>query len=188
MAVRKPRNPNRRATCRALWIANLPHAKLTRIQVAPHRAVVVIGSRVGLSGGTVAVSNRLVVCSTAGCSYEFGTYPIGLDPIGQRRPCPLCGGFARSVQQPLSAEFSPRARLGYDGHPAGSTSRSRRFAWGTSGWDFSRRLGRLVRKDSELDRRSDRRYEHVVDPVSNDVLHHENLRLNERNHGSGSLD
>jgi hypothetical protein len=105
----------------------------------------------------VAASSGVVVCSTAGCSFEFGTYPIGMDPMGQRRPCRLCGGFTRTIQQPLGVDPTAHATLGHDAHPPGSQRRRRRFAWGVTGWDLSRKLGRIARKDSHFDKRSDPR-------------------------------
>jgi hypothetical protein len=61
----------------------------------------------------------------------------------------------------------------------------RRFAWGMTGWDMSRRLRRMVRKESLFNKRSDRRYEHVEDPETGTVLHHQDHRLTEHlGHGS----
>src|SRR5689334_14934280 len=101
----------------------------------------------------------VVVCSTPNCDFIFGPYPRGMEPEEQRVPCPKCGSSNRTVRKYLQGEITPLGSLNYDGFPSGTTSKRRRFVWGFTGWDVSKRLGRLVRKVSLFDKRSDRRYE-----------------------------
>lgn len=126
-----------------------------------------------------------VVCG--GCGYSFGDYPAGMEST--RTPCPRCSGKARTVRKaPFHATVTPRASLGYDAFPAGTTSKRRRFAWGFVGWDFSVALGRWVRKVSQFDKRGNRRYEHVEDPKTGDVLIHQDHPLTEHTgHGSAKF-
>ncbi len=57
-----------------------------------------------------------------------------------------------------------------------------------TGWDFSKKLGKLIRKVSHFDQRTDSRYEHVEDPETGEVLHHEDHPLSEhRGHGSAKF-
>jgi hypothetical protein len=128
----------------------------------------------------------MVVCSSPGCQFSFSPYPDGMEPADQRSPCPKCGGHSRRVvKEPLAAEIKATASLNYDAFPPGPTSKRRRFAWGFTGWDFSRALQRLVRKDSAFNKRTNRRYEHVEDPETGDVLHHQDHPLTEhKGHGS----
>lgn len=128
----------------------------------------------------------VVICSSPDCDFRFGPYPNGMEPADQRPPCPKCGGHGRTVlKEPLTAEMKATASLSYDAFPPGPTSKGRRFAWGFTGWDFSRALQRLVRKDSSFDKRADRRYEHIEDPETGEVLHHEDHPLTEhKGHGS----
>ena len=128
-----------------------------------------------------------VVCSTEGCGHSFGAYPAGMGP--SRPACPQCGAMARTVRKsPFPATLDPRASLSYGAYPKGATSKRRRFAWGFTGWDFSVRLQRLVRKDSLFDKRSDRRYEHVEDTETGEVLKHQDHALTEyTGHGSAKF-
>lgn len=126
-----------------------------------------------------------VVCSTRGCNVSFGVYPRGMEAVGHRARCPKCGRFERTVLNSISAELTPLATLGYEGFPPGTTSKRRRFAWGLTGWELSKSLQRLVKKTSLFDKRSNRRYEHVGDPVTGEVLYHQDHPLTEHiGHGS----
>jgi hypothetical protein len=126
-----------------------------------------------------------VSCSTPGCDFTFGAYPKGMEPDDRRSPCPACGERGRSVHKTLTAEVKSTASLSYDAFPPGASSKRRRFAWGFTGWDFSRRLQRLVRKESSFNKRADRRFEHIEDPETGDVLHHQDHPLTEhKGHGS----
>ncbi len=128
-----------------------------------------------------------VVCSNQGCGYSFGEYPAGMGAT--RTACPRCGEMARTVRKaPFHATVEPRASLGYEAFPAGTTSKRHRFAWGFTGWDLSVALGRFVRKDSRFDKRGNRRYEHVEDPETGDVLIHQDHPLTEHTgHGSAKF-
>ena len=126
-----------------------------------------------------------VVCGTDGCDVSFGSAPNGLEPEGQRSPCPECGKTGRLIRQRLESQATLRDSVSYGGFPAGKTSKSSRFAWGFTGWDWSVRLKRMVRKDSHFDRRGNRRYEHVEDPQTGDVLHHQDHPLTDHK-GYGS--
>ena len=126
-----------------------------------------------------------VVCNTEGCEHVFGNYPTGMEPEGERQPCPKCGGTGRQAQKGFTAELSTKATLGYGAFPPGPRSNRRRFAWGMSGWDFSKKFRKWVRKESHFDKRTDRRYEHVEAPDTGEVLHHEDHPLSEHlGHGS----
>ena len=94
----------------------------------------------------MAVRSGLVVCSTSGCSFEFGTYPIGLDPMRQRRPCPMCGGFARTIQQAHGAELTSLAPADDDALAPRLRSRGRRLVWGMAGREFGGKIALLIRK------------------------------------------
>jgi hypothetical protein len=133
--------------------------------------------------GTTAFDE--VVCGS--CGYSFGEYPTGMGST--RAPCPRCSSGARTVRKaPFHATITPRASLGYEAFPEGTKSKSHRFAWGFTGWDFSVVLGRLVRKASHFDRRGNRRYEHVEDPETGDVLIHQDHPLTEHTgHGSAKF-
>lgn len=126
-----------------------------------------------------------VVCS--GCGHSFGDYPAGMDST--RTPCPRCSDTARTVRKaPFHATLTPRGSLRYGAFPEGITSKRRRFAWGFTGWNFSVKLGRLVRKESHFDRRGNRRYEHVEDPETGNVLIHQDHPLTEHTgHGSAKF-
>jgi hypothetical protein len=138
------------------------------------------------SSNPVSQDNDEVVCSTVDCGFNFGDAPAALGEL--RHACPRCGGRSREIRKALSAELNPRGSLGYGAFPVGTTSKRRRFAWGFTGWDFSFSLKRLVRKDSVFDKRADRRYEHVEDPETGEVLHHEDHPLSEHwGHGSAKL-
>jgi hypothetical protein len=130
-------------------------------------------------------SSDEVMCSTPNCGHNFGNYPNGMEPAEQRQPCPQCGGQGRTVTKTLTAEVKTHASLIYDAHPPGPKSKRRRFAWGFTGWDFAHSFGRLVRKDSQFNKRANRRYEHVEDPETGEVLHHQDHPLTEhKGHGS----
>jgi hypothetical protein len=126
-----------------------------------------------------------VTCANNRCRYAFGSYPTGMEPEGERQPCPGCGGLSRKSRKSLIAKVIMRSTLEYGAFPPGPMSTRRRFAWGMTGWDFSDSLDRLVRKVSHFDRRQNRRLEHVEDPETGDVLHHQDHPLTEhRGHGS----
>jgi hypothetical protein len=128
-----------------------------------------------------------VVCITEGCNHLFGDYPAGME-TEVRQPCAECGGLSRKVLKSFTANVTPQGSLEYGAFPPGPKSKNRRFAWGMTGWDFSHRLCKLVRKESHFDERGDRRYEHVEDPDTGEVLHHEDHPLSEhRGHGSAKL-
>lgn len=131
----------------------------------------------------------VVMCNTEGCGHEFGPYPTGWESPGDRAACPKCGGAGRVLKQaPASASATYRTSASYEARPPGRTSNRSRFAWGFGGWDYSRRLGRHVLKVTHFDKRSDRRFEHVEDPTTGEVLHHEDHPLTEhRGHGSDRL-
>ncbi len=127
-----------------------------------------------------------VVCSNGGCGYSFGEYPAGMGPT--RTACPRCGEMARTVKKTFHATVTPWASLQYEAFPAGTKSKHRRFAWGFTGWDFSVALGRFVRKESSYSKRGNRRYEHVEDPETGDVLTHQDHPLTEHTgHGSAKF-
>lgn len=131
----------------------------------------------------------VVVCNAKGCGHEFGSYPSGMEPGDQRTPCPECDGSSRLLKKaPVSATGTGLASVEYAARPPGRTSNRSRFAWGSTGWDYSKSLGRMVKKSSHFDKRGDRRFEHVEDPESGAVLHHEDHPLTEhRGHGSDKL-
>jgi hypothetical protein len=137
-----------------------------------------------MSNASVAESDGVVY---SGCGNSFGEYPAGMEST--RTPCPRCSNTARTVRKaPFHATITPRASLGYDAFPAGTTSKRRRFAWGFTGWDFSVALGRWVRKASHFDKRGNRRYEHVEDPETGDVLTHQDHPFTEHTgHGSAKF-
>ncbi len=127
----------------------------------------------------------IVVCRTEHCGHEFGSYPTGMEPAEQRSPCPKCDGLSRMVRKNLSVTGTARASVAYAARPPGRRSNRSRFAWGLTGWDYSRRIGRFVLRASHFDKRSDRRLEHIEDPKTGEVLHHEDHPLTEhRGHGS----
>jgi hypothetical protein len=127
-----------------------------------------------------------VICSD--CGYNFGSYPQGMETVRQRPPCPRCGGYGRTVRKALSGSVTPLGSLNYDGFPPGPKSNRRRFAWGFTGWEMSVSLGRLVHKITHFDRRADRRYEHVEDPLTGEVLRHQDHPLTEHvGHGSAKF-
>jgi hypothetical protein len=120
------------------------------------------------------------------CGYNFGEYPAGMEQT--REPCTRCGSETRNVRKTLRATVTPRASLGYEAFPAGTKSKRRRFAWGFTGWDFSFILGRFVRKDSSFDKRRNRRYEHLEDPETGEVLIHQEHPLTDHTgHGSAKF-
>lgn len=96
-----------------------------------------------------------------------------MEPLDQRSPYPKCGTHGRTVDKLLAAEVRATASMSYDAFPKGTTSKKHRFAWGFTGWGFSHALQRLVRKDSVFNKRSNRRYEHIEDPETGQVLHHQ---------------
>lgn len=97
----------------------------------------------------------------------------------------MCGDGRRTIRKRLVAAVRPLAGLRYDARPPGVSSKRGRFAWGFVGWDWSVRLGRLVGKEDTFNKRDDRRYEHVEDLETGEVLHHCDHPLTEhRGHGS----
>jgi hypothetical protein len=132
-----------------------------------------------------AVEFDEVLCG--GCGHSFGKSPAGME--SPRAPCPGCGNQARTVRKaPFHATTTPLASLGYEAYPDGPQSKRRRFAWGFTGWEFSVALGRMVRKASHFDKRGNRRYEHVEDPKTGDVLIHQDHPLTEHTgHGSAKF-
>lgn len=118
-----------------------------------------------------------VVCANQACKFSFGAYPNGMEPEGERQPCPNCGQLGRTVLKEVSSSITVRGSVEYGAFPAGTKSNRKRFAWGFVGWDWSSRLKRLVQKDSHFDKKGNRRYEHVVDPVTGKALHHQDHPL-----------
>jgi hypothetical protein len=129
-----------------------------------------------------------VVCNTDGCEHVFGNYPTGMEPEGERQPCPECDGLSRKVLKGLVGTVTMHGTVEYGAFPPGPLSKRRRFAWGMTGWDFSKKLHKLVHKESHFDKRTDRRYEHVVDPDTDEVLKHQDHPLTEhQGHGSAKF-
>jgi hypothetical protein len=130
-----------------------------------------------------------VKCAAKDCGHVLGNYPAGMEPEGERNPCPECGGLARRVSKTLSGELVVRSNLDYAQFPPGSLTNKQRISWGMTGWELSKRRGRMIRKESHFDKRGNRRYEHIEDPATGEVLHHEDHPLTEhRGHGSDKLD
>ena len=102
----------------------------------------------------MAANDGYVICASVGCSFEFGTYPIGLDPIGQRRPCPLCGGLTRDIRHPLGGEITTRADMHIDGGQHVAVNPDRRIG-ANAGRKRQRVLRRLIGKQSQFDPRAD---------------------------------
>ena len=174
----------RRCMTRWWWSCG---AEATRTDL-PWRLLATIMLRVTESA-TSTVTVDEVVCSKQGCRFSFGPYPSGMEPTDCRAACPECASYGRTVRKALTAELQIRASLEYGGFPAGTTAKRHRFAWGLVGWDYSLALGRLVQKVSLFDKRADRRYEHVEDPVTGAVLlHHRHHPLTQhRGHGSAKV-
>lgn len=72
--------------------------------------------------------------------------------------------------------LKPLGTLNYDAYPPSPKTKSRRSAWGMTGWDFSHMLQRLVQKASHFDKRANRRLEHVEDRLTGTVLHTKTIR------------
>lgn len=80
------------------------------------------------------------------------------------------------------------AAAAYASRPVGRTSNRSRFAWRSSGWDYCRSLRRFALRTSHFDKRSDRRLEHIEDPETGEVLHHQDHPLTEhRGHGADKV-
>lgn len=126
-----------------------------------------------------------VACGTEGCIYIFLHYSSEAQKVADRSPCPVCGGNSRQVSVSLYSPLSMHSTLHISAYPAGPKSNRRRFAWGMTGYERSEALGRLVKKESLFDKRQNRRFEHIEDPVTGKILRTIDHPLTEhRGHGS----
>jgi hypothetical protein len=121
-----------------------------------------------------------VFCST--CNADLPTNYCEPDFI--ETPCPACGSTKRLVEI-ISEEHYDR--------PIREESRSRLFQQGykkpileeISRDDWSRSRGRWVQLDRTIDRLNDRYTERVIDPESEEVIHHCDEPLSQhQGHGS----
>jgi hypothetical protein len=100
-----------------------------------------------------------------------------------RQPCPACGAFGRHAKKALRTEVTAQLSVSY----AARNANRKMFAWGFSGRDWSHRLQKHVDKISTFAKRGhgNRRYEHITDPDTGEVVHHCDHPLTEhRDHGS----
>jgi hypothetical protein len=114
------------------------------------------------------------------CGKHLGDGP---DPE-PRAPCGDCGSTRRiygahaiDAVRALDAVGFKLRRRGDGGY----------VAKGTSGY-YRRADGRLVKKESIFDTEADRRFEHIEDAETGEVLHHIDHKLSEhRGHGSAKF-
>jgi len=112
-----------------------------------------------------------------GCNETLGEGPDS-EP---RTPCPKCGSTIRIYEAHVVDSVRALDSLGFKLKRPG---RKRPAVEGTSGYDRTAE-GRLVKKQSLFDREGDRRFEHVEDDETGEVLHHSDHKLTEhRGHGA----
>jgi hypothetical protein len=83
--------------------------------------------------------------------------------------CQQCGATARTFDMVISAQIRAKSELGYKQKRPGH---KRPIAEGKTGDNWSRQLGRFVKRSLHVDRGRDHYRETVTDPTTGDVIHH----------------
>jgi hypothetical protein len=99
-----------------------------------------------------------------------------------REPCPKCGALGRKFGITLSAEVAIHTSLKIKAKHNGV---KKPFVEQIQGADLQRSTGNMVQKERVIDRDNNLYREHVIDPLSGDIIHsaEEPLSLH-TNHGS----